>query len=383
MRQYSIIIERGGYFLLYNNKSYSIGDNNNEEDNSFSIINTSSKILDNIKHKPLYEVFDGLPFADKRGRYYPQLKELDTDHLILNRWYSYKELCTILNEPYKSSNSKNRQLLEFSRFFNYRKNNTKYVIEEIYDKPLPYLPICNSSMYVQDLTDILLSYLDKQNSNTLYLTYSELSSILGLENKNHKKYKDMDKKKLSFILDVPVSLIELFLLRLSSYQHKIINSLLKSMMSRGIADSYLSYQILYKGADKVCEATNQDVQDIVYIECEALKRSKLEKKDLWLNNNYEKYFAVLNEVMKEYKPDWLLYYQVIKINVPEYIPVTKSNNLKRNVNRQVYNYIVSKVVSNYISRIEHSAAGQNLEPNISNDIQRQVRELANKMILLY
>ena len=308
---------------------------------------------------------------------------MNTDHLILNRWYSYKELCAILNEPYKSSNSKNRQLLEFSRFFNYRKNNTKYIIDEVYDKPLPYLPICNSSMYVQDLTDILLSYLDKQSSRTLYLTYSELSSILGLENKSHKKYKDMDKKKLSFILDVPVSLIELFLLRLSSYQHKIINSLLKSMMSRGIADSYLSYQILYKGADKVCEATNQDVQDIVYMEYEALKRSKLEKKDLWLNNNYEKYFSVLNEVMKEYKPDWLLYYQVIKINVPEYIPVTKSNNLRRNINRQVYNYIIPKVVSNYISRIEHSAAGQNLEPNISNDIQRQVKQLANKMILLY
>lgn len=48
---------------------------------------------------------------------------------------NYKSLCEILNEPIKTGKSKQLQLEDWNRYFNYNKNGNKFVVTEIFDTP--------------------------------------------------------------------------------------------------------------------------------------------------------------------------------------------------------------------------------------------------------
>lgn len=50
---------------------------------------------------------------------------------------NYKELCSILGEQQKTSNSKNAQLKEWERYFSYSRDGHKFIINEIYNSPQP------------------------------------------------------------------------------------------------------------------------------------------------------------------------------------------------------------------------------------------------------
>lgn len=49
---------------------------------------------------------------------------------------NYKELCLLLNEPIKSGKSKNLQLDDWLRYFEYARQGNKYIIEKIYKEPI-------------------------------------------------------------------------------------------------------------------------------------------------------------------------------------------------------------------------------------------------------
>lgn len=48
---------------------------------------------------------------------------------------NYKYFCKLLNEDIKCSNSKDAQIKEWLRHFNYEKQGHKFIITEIYDTP--------------------------------------------------------------------------------------------------------------------------------------------------------------------------------------------------------------------------------------------------------
>lgn len=57
-----------------------------------------------------------------------------TEGLIIK---NYKELCTLLKELTKTGKSKQLQLNDFERYFNYEKKGNKFIIKEIYNVPIP------------------------------------------------------------------------------------------------------------------------------------------------------------------------------------------------------------------------------------------------------
>lgn len=59
---------------------------------------------------------------------------IDEQILIIK---NYKEMCKILDEEEKTSNSKKAQQKEWKRYFDFSKEGQKYLIYEIYEKPLP------------------------------------------------------------------------------------------------------------------------------------------------------------------------------------------------------------------------------------------------------
>lgn len=72
---------------------------------------------------------------------------------------TYKELCSVLGEEIKTSHSKDAQLKNWKRFFRYTQKGHKFIIEEIYDTPLP-IPIVqrNKSSLCADLMYPVLLY---------------------------------------------------------------------------------------------------------------------------------------------------------------------------------------------------------------------------------
>ena len=54
-----------------------------------------------------------------------------TEGLIIK---NYKELCGLLNEQIKTGKSKQLQLKDWERYFNYEKEGNKYIINKIFDE---------------------------------------------------------------------------------------------------------------------------------------------------------------------------------------------------------------------------------------------------------
>lgn len=53
------------------------------------------------------------------------------------RLKSYRELCTLLEEPVKGGDSKKAQLKEWGRYFSYEQQGNTFIIKEVYPVPLP------------------------------------------------------------------------------------------------------------------------------------------------------------------------------------------------------------------------------------------------------
>ena len=61
---------------------------------------------------------------------------MNISNIELNKEYTWKEICTLSNTPYKTGNSKVKQLKEFESLCKFTKNGTKFIVHEKYDKPL-------------------------------------------------------------------------------------------------------------------------------------------------------------------------------------------------------------------------------------------------------
>ena len=125
---------------------------------------------------------------------------------------NYKELCSILGLETKSGDSKVAQLKELERYFSYKRDGHKFIIEEIYQKPLPKIDgrtQRNVSDLTRYMTEVLVRRLSNQNddiykyatdivsgtansvvyhqdvacqSNRIYLSKNTMLKLLGMVN---------------------------------------------------------------------------------------------------------------------------------------------------------------------------------------------------------
>lgn len=118
---------------------------------------------------------------------------------------NYKELCLILGEPIKSGKSKNLQLDDWLRYFEYTRQGNKYIIEKIYKEVLPKedkRENGNNSKYQEDISILLLDLLSQSSDGELFLSAGMLLKKLDMVNGNYssgRKYID----KLSELIEVP------------------------------------------------------------------------------------------------------------------------------------------------------------------------------------
>jgi hypothetical protein len=101
---------------------------------------------------------------------------------------NYKELCEALGEKTKSSNSKNKQLKNWSRYFEYEKNKTFYTIKKIYNVPR----IATDDQHLENFLLVNLVGSRKINDNgkcVLFGAKSTYYNMLSLVNNSYKDYR--------------------------------------------------------------------------------------------------------------------------------------------------------------------------------------------------
>ena len=110
---------------------------------------------------------------------------------------NYKELCALLEEEVKTGKSKQLQLDNLKRFFEWEKAGQKFIITDIYDTPLPKVDgrsSGNNSKYVKCIELLLLHYLLNKKDYTATLTKRNWWQILGMINNKYNQI-ERDKEK--------------------------------------------------------------------------------------------------------------------------------------------------------------------------------------------
>ena len=173
----------------------------------------------------------------------------------------YKEFCELMNEPELKKKQKTTQLNNLSNYMNLIQSYGKITIESIYDAD-ELLIIKHSSKFTEYISDLLILYLNDDNTHKITLTYSEMEKIFCMANENYFKAKnDNNKYNWTQDLKLPTSLMGysqedadkdinkgfyLFFNEADKIMKQIINNSLKSLKSQSLIiykDNFKLYKL--------------------------------------------------------------------------------------------------------------------------------------------
>ncbi|EIW6613677.1 hypothetical protein QTI99_06330 [Clostridium perfringens] len=248
-----------------------------------------------------------------------RIENLEVGKVIKN----YKELCGLLGIKVTSGKSKKLQLEDLERYCVYHKEGNKFVVDEIYENPLPKLDgriNGNNNVYVEEIGDILVEYIsnNKRADNKVLLSFSKIINVLGLVN-NTYTVANNKKSELADILNIELSAIHYFYNTSRCEFKKIIKRALNNLQKRSV--------IKYEEKWQICEKVNTDgetkdiyrlaTKDEVSMILDAQKRSldEMGLKDLTAlflagSVKYRKFNKKVNEKLPR---SWNYYYGVYEI----------------------------------------------------------------------
>ena len=102
---------------------------------------------------------------------------------------NYKEMCSLLKQPEKGGTAKRAQTQDWLRFFDYEKKGQKFIINEIYDSPLPR-PARKSDVYASLVESTLAAMLANQPGYCCHLTKQQLYRQLYMVNEHYGKWRN-------------------------------------------------------------------------------------------------------------------------------------------------------------------------------------------------
>lgn len=118
------------------------------------------------------------------------------ENLVVGKVYkNYKEICEFLNDKPKAGKSKQLQIKDWERYFNYKKDGHKWIITEIFNEPKEKtdgkMKGNNSSPYLKHMEILILDLLAHQNKgNTFTTSKNALLKQLKVINSNYISYKN-------------------------------------------------------------------------------------------------------------------------------------------------------------------------------------------------
>jgi hypothetical protein len=167
-----------------------------------------------------------------------KIEKLSAGQIIKN----YKELCLELEMEIKSSkDTKNAQFKELARFCKYSRSGNKFIIEEIYDSPLPKVDNRgksegsrnNNNVYGESIQLLISDLLAQCKNGHLSISRGKLLFLINMINENYRVCGE-NVKKLSKYADIEESIIYDFYNTNNSNFKSAVETALKQLMDKRI-----------------------------------------------------------------------------------------------------------------------------------------------------
>lgn len=213
--------------------------------------------------------------------------EVDTSNLRVGMVFkNYTELCKYLEGRRIDGDSKDHTLSKWRRYFDWRNENRKFIITEIYDIPLPKDPR-GDAVYTKYIELILTLALAQIEDGVFYTTYGALYKALNMVGSSYDRLKTYDSTMDEISrADNEISAYGMWVLRSQAKAklRRILTNALKSMQSRRFIFFYVEQAISYSDDDKELEAaSDEELKYILEAQQAALKKF-----------NYPVYEAAIN-----------------------------------------------------------------------------------------
>jgi hypothetical protein len=236
--------------------------------------------------------------------------------------------------------SKQCQIEEWKRYFNYEKVGQKFLITEIYPTPLKNEDLRNkgnNSIYVQYIELLLLNQLAKEPNWRCALTKQKLFEILGLTNKRYKEkpYKEL----MEFNSSIKTFDINHFYQRANQKLEQILFGALKNLKNRCLI-SYSEQIVIVDQNNETKIASDKEIKIINSIYKQVLNEMKyVSLTQVFLKFKGDDFYNRVNEILYEsYK--WQYTYKQYKLiytkeDVIQEIPNVEARITKLQLNDKV------------------------------------------------
>ena len=288
--------------------------------------------------------------------------EINTSRLQVGQVVkNYKELCALLGEEVKTGKSKQLQLDNLKRYFDWEKAGQKFIITDIYDTPLPKIDgrsSGNNSKYVKCIELLLLRYLLDKKDYTATLTKRNWWQILGMINNKYNQIERDKEKREELQKNNPILTsyeIKHFYQRSNKKLQQILFSALNSLSSRKLIEYEIETVIVKeddKGKMRYEIATKYEKKAILKEERYILRYVMGYEKIIQVFCRFEqdKYYAKVNERLYElYK--WHHYFKRIRIVYNQEYISDAINDIGSEIIREELNDKVVSALNNNAAHI--------------------------------
>ena len=232
---------------------------------------------------------------------------------------NYKELCGFMGWKQTRGNYMKARLKELETLCKYHKEGNKFIIDEVYDKPLEKVDnrVNNgtNSIYANDIEKLIIDMCSVSDSNSyddIQLSLNGLLLALNIINNNYS-IASYNQTKLSQYLKIPVETIGDFFNSTYSKNKGIIEGALNTMQRKCLINWTTIIRIKTNEGD-YRKATNVERKQIVNTEKEALNElGYTDKKDVFLDGKWNVFFNLVKNKLKEdsYIVDYYKAYSIV------------------------------------------------------------------------
>lgn len=248
---------------------------------------------------------------------------------------NYKDLCLLLGVEPKTN--KTYQLKEFARYFKFHKEGFKYIIDEIYEKPLEKIENSagNNNKYIIEIQDILTDYIynNRDETGKVVLSFSKIINVLGLVNETYA-IGNSRKKELSDILNVKLTAVHYFYNSTRSEFKGIVERALNNLQKRSVIHYTKKKMIAFSTKDEnnkritvYREATQPEIELILDTQRSVLDYLQIKNMQDLLFCGSVKYKEFLELVKAELPKDWKYYFDVYELIVGKYAIKSEYENV--------------------------------------------------------
>lgn len=270
-----------------------------------------------------------------------------------NKQYTYKQICEILNLQKKTGNAKKKQLRELSKYYDYKKNGSKFYINKILTNKQFLEEVIKRNNTCENIEHILMTILSVGEDKTYYTSNKELLLVCYAINNNYYSILN-DKFHNSYSVKKHFGFDESFILYVEETYDilkPMLKTALKSMESKKEISVNKGYKICSKDKIIDCVSETDDlgkklfkIQGDVMTELGIKNEQELFGKKIYLQN---KYYELCNKKAKDIDDSIDKFYQC-------YVIVTNVDKIKydllqekEELNQKIYNKVHStKVLRN-------------------------------------